>query len=273
MITFADEKMLPQLKHIWKECFGDGDDYIKMYFDGRFKCGKCLVYICDDMVCAMLVMYNGKIVLKDGIQNAHYIYGVATLPEYRGRGISTELLKYAGDYIKSKGSTAVLAPAEPKLIEFYKKRGFAESFYIKQAEWTALESDVQIEYSSLDGSEYKCMRDSFFGSDGYFCWDEQMLDYALSENEFCGGKSHKIIFNSKSYAVLYYVNDVTLYVQESTIPDDILISLLNKIALDNKCTKISARLPLFCGISAETRPIAMSDSDKINNGYMNIIFD
>lgn len=268
--------MLPSLKKIWRTCFGDDEKYTDMYFDGRFNAGKCIVYTDNGAPCAMTVIYNGKIMRGGKYENAYYIYGVATLAEYRKRGISTRLLEYAKNSVCGENAVLVLAPATEPLIDFYGKRGYVKSFFVKRAYWeteNAKAETEKISFLPIDAVQYKQMRDTRFERDGYFAWDTDIIGYALAENEFCGGGACKIAVGGKEYAVMYYVNDDILHVQETTLTDDVLLTALNALARREGCTAVSARLDAAIVICADTAVIAMSDCGDIKNGYMNIIFE
>jgi len=273
VIKFADDTMLSDLKAIWQECFGDSREYIDMYFSGRFKKGKCLVYIADDVVCAMLVIYDAGVMLGGEYKKLGYIYGVCTRPEYRGRGISGKLLAYARDYISKNGGFSVLAPATESLVEFYKKRGFSEAFYVRQAGWETERSTVEAELLPVSAEEYKMLRDDSFARDGYVLWGSEMIEYALSENGFSGGKSYKVSAGGKEYILLYYISDGTLYVQETTLGDDVLKAVLDGVAEHEGCNRVSARLHTGSQIDSQERVIAMADRKIDCRGYMNIVFD
>lgn len=273
MIKFADDTMLSQLKNIWQKCFGDDEKYIDMYFGGRFKKGRCLVYIENDVPCAMLVIYDAKIKISGEYMPVSYIYGVATHPEYQGRGISTKLLEYARELISAEGGFSVLAPATNELIEFYKKRGYYKSFFVKQAEWDVSESNIKAEISDVSAEEYKKLRDIRFDREEYICWSVDVIEYALHENHFCGGKVCRISIDSAEYAVMYYVNGGVLYVQETTLSDDAMVDALNFLANEEKCTKVSARLCADSRIDGEIKALAMTDKKLSGSGYFNIVFD
>lgn len=265
--------MIPALKKIWRECFGDDEKYIDMYFDGRFKKGRCPVYTEGGVPCAMLVIYDGKIMRGGKYENAFYIYGVATLGAYRKRGISTCLLEYAQQLAAEENAVCTLAPATRELIEFYKKRGYTESFCVRYAQWNTEAGETEIAVLPINAAEYKLLRDRRFARDGYFAWDTDIIGYALAENAFCGGNACKILIGAQEYAVMYYVNGGTLNVQETTLTDDLAYGALNALALREGCTKVSVRFCADGGDSAQVTVIAMSDSAEIKNGYMNIIFE
>ena len=273
MIRFADDTMLSQLKNIWHECFGDDEKYIDMYFGGRFKKGRCLVYTENDIPCAMLIIYDTKIKSGGEDMPVSYIYGVATHPDYQGKGISTKLLEYAKDLISKEGGFSVLAPATKELIEFYEKRGYYKSFFVKQAEWDVSENDINAEFSDVSAGEYKRLRDIRFDREGYISWSGDIIEYALHENHFFGGKTRKISVDGAEYAVMYYVNDGMLYVQETTLTDEVVADALNVLAKEEGCTKVSARLCANSRIDGEIKTLAMADKRLSGSGYFNIVFD
>ena len=61
--------------------------------------------------------------IRDGEEwkPAKYVYSVATLPEYRGRGYAAKILKKAEEIFNMP---LVLVPAEKELVGYYRKVGF-----------------------------------------------------------------------------------------------------------------------------------------------------
>lgn len=271
MITYANDEIIPDLKNIWHKCFGDDDNYMDMFFGGRYRLGKCLVYFKDSTPAGMLIMYNGKIFMPNTKKSACYIYGVATHPDYQKQGISTKLLQKAIEIADENNQTATLAPATPDLINFYSKRGFYPSFHIKQFEFKASPSKINVEILPLNSAEYQSMRNEYLADTAHFHWGDNIIGYAVSENIFCGGNSVKIHYNGKDYGILYYVSDNTLYVQECTLTDDVLTDCLNYVAQTEHCENISVRL-LPTSKFGQDRTIAMSNDINLK-AYMNILFD
>lgn len=62
-------------------------------------------------------------VLSDGISDA-YIQDLVVLPNYRGRGIGTEILSTLLDHCRSAGITWIVLVAEPGTEAFYVPLGF-----------------------------------------------------------------------------------------------------------------------------------------------------
>lgn len=62
-----------------------------------------------------------------------YIYAAATLPEYRGRGVFGELLRYALETARSEGCVgSFLRPAEPSLQGYYERFGYRPWTYCER---------------------------------------------------------------------------------------------------------------------------------------------
>lgn len=69
---------------------------------------------------SMLFALPYPIQTAQGLMDAHYIYGVATAKEYRGKGYAKRLLAEAA----SHGTPVFLRPMAPSLFRFYEDAGF-----------------------------------------------------------------------------------------------------------------------------------------------------
>ena len=110
MITFAMNSDIPILKKIWKEIFHDEDWYLDDFFRTYFKEGKsCLIWKEDDKIVAMLHMipYTYRICPHEN-KNAIYLYALATLEEYRGKGIMDALILEAFGSAGDSGEVSFL---------------------------------------------------------------------------------------------------------------------------------------------------------------------
>lgn len=58
-----------------------------------------------------------------GIENALQLRGMATSETHRGRGVGSELLKFAIAYFENR-ATVIWCNARESAIEFYRKQGF-----------------------------------------------------------------------------------------------------------------------------------------------------
>lgn len=120
----------PQLENIWQRCFFDTDDGTKFVFENIYPSVRCYVCFEDDFCCASLYLIEGKISDKNGVlQKAHYLFGAATLPEYRKSGIMSALIEHAlADSFKNGDKASVLLPASEKLYSYYAGLGYIPLF-------------------------------------------------------------------------------------------------------------------------------------------------
>lgn len=94
------------LKALWREVFGDSDEYINTFFQNIYRTGMASVVEEDGAIvaAAYAVPFVG----------VRYIYAVATLPEYRGRGYGKAVTLAAAG-----GEPAYLCPADATLRCWY----------------------------------------------------------------------------------------------------------------------------------------------------------
>lgn len=112
------------LKAVWKQGFGDDDEFIDYFF----------THYDNDATRVFHRNENGEIVaqlhafiFEDNTCNnkSCYIYGVTTLPEYRGKGIAATMIKSTLNTLKAKGvAYAVLIAEKPQLQAWYETLGF-----------------------------------------------------------------------------------------------------------------------------------------------------
>lgn len=206
MIQFAEESMRGELKELWKECFGDSNQYIERYFSGYDISRHMLVFMDGEHPVSMLSLLPMTVVTQAGIMPARYIYAVATKESYRGRGISTKMLEYAHKFLKGQGvKLSVLVPASASLYNFYGKRGFSAEFYSGQAIVTRsqiekFEGSFFITDSTVQ--EFMQIRErAFAGRTMFVRWDGDALAYRLAETAFNGGETLTITIGDHSRAV------------------------------------------------------------------------
>lgn len=81
-----------ELYAIWRLIFDDSEAFTKWFFTERFLPEYCAVWTEDSRIAAAAHALPVHIRVRDAILPAALIAGVATLPEYRGRGIMRAML-------------------------------------------------------------------------------------------------------------------------------------------------------------------------------------
>ena len=121
-IEFPKSTDKPRLIELWREAFGDPEEFILDFFNLGYSEKRCLIARAEDEICAALYWFSVELFKKPHA----YIYGVATARAHRGKGICRALMSKAHEVLASEGfSGAILVPAEDDLFEFYSKLGYA----------------------------------------------------------------------------------------------------------------------------------------------------
>lgn len=129
MIRFADKHTAPLVRQMWKECFGDTDEYMDIYFTYKYKNENTLIYLEDDMIVASLQILLYTITFYGAEIPFGYLSGLCTLPEYRNRGYMSQLIDKAHQVLSERGvALSILVPAEDWLYEYYQRFGYAKVF-------------------------------------------------------------------------------------------------------------------------------------------------
>lgn len=139
-ITYATRQMIPELTKLWIEAFGDDREYVGFYFANRFCEKDMLVYLLDGKPISMISMLPAYLHVNTQPKRAglhllekrrpiRYIYAVATLMEYRGRGYAKRLIQEAYRLLQIP---LVLEPATKPLFDYYQRMGFQEAFSVAE---------------------------------------------------------------------------------------------------------------------------------------------
>jgi len=186
---FMRESDYPQVLNIWQTCFGDEESYVRFFWKNCFPLCRGLVYEEDGKIVSMLFLLPGALAYKRSLLPAEYVYAVATLPEYRGRGHASNLVEFAAIAAKEEGKSALcLLPASPALYKYYTKLGFQTAFCRQDFQSVRIgpEGGPMPHDSGL--YIYYGLRRCVWGKQGYFDWPVHMLEYMHGEHIFNGGE-------------------------------------------------------------------------------------
>ena len=181
---------LGQLHTIWNTVFDIKD--AELFFSNLYNPELTIVADLDSTIIAMgfLLPVGDLVTGNNNDIPCAMIYGVATLPEYRGIGcggaVSNELIKLAN----TNGYPAVvLCPANDGLFDFYsKKTSMLEWFYINEYILTFpfKESDY-IKSEEITTEEYLLLRESLLKNIPHIMYDQQVFDYQMKICDVYGG--------------------------------------------------------------------------------------
>lgn len=129
MIRFADKTTRDQVREMWETVFGDSEEYMDLFFRHKYKDDNTLLYMEDGKVAASLQMLPYRFSFCGSEIPVLYLAGVSTLPAYRRRGYTRQLLQRSIEEAARRDvPLMLLIPQEEWLLGFYEKYGFAQTF-------------------------------------------------------------------------------------------------------------------------------------------------
>ncbi|MBQ7816635.1 MAG: GNAT family N-acetyltransferase [Oscillospiraceae bacterium] len=181
-ITTATTNDIQKIKELWVQIFGDSENF------AQFAANICppdgIYLVKDNEEIAAMVIAGIDLFAYD--KKGFYIYGLATVPQYRGKGLAKQLVEYVcEDKFKNGYQFCITQPAQESLFEFYKKLGFEGTTYLRKATidikrnlWATASFDT------ATATRFKEMRGKFsedeiihFSPKGY----EKFAEYIYSE--------------------------------------------------------------------------------------------
>ena len=244
----ADKSQILQLKDIWKTVFGDTQPYSEMFFEHRYPRSRAMVAAEGDRVVSMLLLLPLTAVSGKERFDASYIYAVSTLPQYRSRGISSELLDKTHSLLRLEGAAlSLLVPASDSLFDFYACRGFEEEFFLDIRMALGDPSGPKFDVKQTSLTDMLQLRNRYFSQSQLFCeWDKPALGYQDIEASAMGGRC--LMFSEAAcsgYALCYPTTNGVLVKEFAGNCD--LQKAANTISACFDDCRITFRLPAASG--------------------------
>lgn len=140
---------------LWQLAFGDEGAFMDAFFTTGFSPDRCLCITEEDTVTAALYWFPTQC---QG-QSIAYIYGVATHPDHRGKGLCRMLMEKAHDHLRGLGyQSCILVPQKESLREMYRKLGYRDCTGI--TEFFCTDDPYPAPMHSIDAAEYAELRKS-----------------------------------------------------------------------------------------------------------------
>ena len=140
--------LIPQLRQLWKEAFGDTDAFLDHFYGTAFSPDRCLCAMLDGEVAAMAYWFH--------CEEYAYIYAVATAEKHRGKGISHALMARIHEILTQRGyAGCILVPGEESLRIFYRGMGYENCGGVKEFD---AEAGDPLPLRKLGKEEYAVLR-------------------------------------------------------------------------------------------------------------------
>ncbi len=180
-IKSPEKKDIPALKSLWKEAFGDGDEFLTIFFENAYSPDRALCVETNGEVKGALYWFNCEL---NG-EKVAYVYAVATAIKHRGKGVCHELMEYTHQHLKDRGYKGViLVPGEKTLFDFYKSMGYTVCSHIKEIECESGMEPLHIE--EIDKERYGVLRRGYMPLDGVIQEGEN-LDFLYEQMKLYEG--------------------------------------------------------------------------------------
>lgn len=148
--------LIPQLRSLWKEAFGDTDAFLDLFWDLAYGPNRCCCISVQNRVVAALYWLD----IYCGSQKHAYIYAVATAKDCRGQGLCRQLMADTAEILKLDGyQGALLVPQDEGLRHMYGKMGYRDTARIDQFFCAA--ADMPIPLAEVTGEAYASLRAAY----------------------------------------------------------------------------------------------------------------
>ena len=170
-----------QLKQLWQLAFGDGEEFIDLFFKTAYAPERCLYLTENAQITAALYWLD----CEYKAQKQAYIYAVATHPDHRGRGLCRKLMDTAHETLREQGyHAALLRPADDGLRRMYRKMGYRVSTGVTEFEAAAGEP---VALWKVSPREYERLRRELLPEKGVL-QEGVSIDYLASYAELYAGE-------------------------------------------------------------------------------------
>lgn len=155
-IEHPSSALIPCLRTLWKEAFGDTDAFLDLFFSVAYDPCRCRCVTEQRRVTAAL--YWLDFFLDE--QKFAYIYAVATASDCRGRGLCKQLMTDTAVLLRENGyHGAILVPQDEGLRRMYDRMGYRDAAQIE--EFFCAASELSISVKEITAEDYAALRSSF----------------------------------------------------------------------------------------------------------------
>ena len=171
-----------KLRQLWQLAFGDAEPVIDAFFDTAWSPGRCRYLTEGQDVTAALYWLDGELA---GEKYA-YIYGVATHPDYRGRGLCRQLMELTREQLAREGyAGALLMPADPGLRRMYAGMGYRDCGGLR--EFSCEAAGEAAEVRTVGPEEYAALRRKYLPERGLI-QEKENLAYLTTYAQLYAGE-------------------------------------------------------------------------------------
>ena len=145
--------LIPQLRFLWKDAFGDTDAFLDLFFSIAYDPDRCRCIRSQGRVAATLYWLD----LYLNGQKYAYLYAIATATDCRGQGLCKELMADTAAHLQQAGyAGAILVPQDEGLRTMYGRMGYENASAID--EFFCAAEDSCIDLRQITAEEFAALR-------------------------------------------------------------------------------------------------------------------
>ncbi len=279
LISHVVPELNEEAVHLWSAGFGDDEDYIRFFFHHhKNRLNGYVARLYGEIVSAIYILPCRIWHTEDTFSNVNFLYAASTRKDLRGQGICANMFNTMRQEKINDTNIFLLRPASEKLEAYYKRGGMKSLFYLKKVSFfqTEYTSVLDVKLCDCTVKQYEKLRNAYFEKHDYIQWDREALAYAIEENAYCGGFCRIADCDCGQYLLLgRKEKDGTLFIQETTIPDEKLSQISTFLMQKYQCRQVTYLLPVFTAFEGESYLAGMGDNLQIdpNNHYFNLTID
>lgn len=194
MMDFINTASTADLRALWREAFGDSEDYLDLFFGTVYSQKNSLAATIGDELAGALYWFDCEL----NSEKTAYIYAVATAKKHRGKGVCSALIQRAHSALRENGySLAILVPSEPSLFGFYEKLGYKTCGFVNESNVQGDDKTIGLEM--ISANEYFDIRKAFTPENsvnlvGYTDFINSQLSFFKGEGFiFCKNKNSALL--------------------------------------------------------------------------------
>lgn len=181
-IKHPTQDMIPGLRTLWQQAFGDDDRFLDQFFTTAFSPDRCLCIPAEDAVAAALYWLD----CTCRGEKLAYLYAVATDLSYRGQGLCHALMSKTHELLQGHGYAGIiLVPGSESLFRFYEKMGYAAFGGMEQFHACAEKPPAALRQISPE--EYAALRKRYL-PEGSVLQEDVTLAFLQTQMNFYAGE-------------------------------------------------------------------------------------
>ncbi len=250
----AKPEDIPQVRELWKRCFGDSEAYIDTFYKSVAEPWQVLIVEEDEEINSMATMLETTVHFPDGTSHpVGYVYALATNPYIQGKGHARQLLAYADEYLQSRGMKCLtLVPASPSLHRYFESMGLKECFGTRKVEkmfqeltgLPPLGEDCKLQ--PIMPQEYNLIREEQLKDTFHISYTDPLIKFQQFGSHLTAGDLYRIEVEGEVGCVaIEYVQRSRLLMKELLIAPEKMEKAVQMIAENLPAGKYHIRTPAF----------------------------